>query len=132
MSEELTLKSSGTPALRGKIYPVYKDSGAEWLGALSGKQKQEPQINADERRLITSAHRKGREERKVPQQYLHFCIGEHLRNSTRMTRIGRIYTDNSIREHPRHPRNPCSITFALESIIRQQKCCSVITQQGAA
>ncbi|GFO98239.1 hypothetical protein ig2599ANME_2462 [groundwater metagenome] len=31
-----------------------------------------------------------------------------------MTRIGRIYTDNHIRAHPRHPRNPCSIVYNSE------------------
>ncbi len=65
----------------------------------------------DERRLITSAHRK---DRKAQQQSLNFCMEKHLRNRTRMTRIARIFADNRIRGHPRHPRNPCSITFALE------------------
>src|SRR3972149_1892937 len=98
MSEELTLKSSGTPALRGKIYPVYKDSGAEWLGALSGKQKQEPQINADERRLIASVHRK-----------------------TGKTQIKRIFIHILTRGHHYRPRNPCSITMAPEEISRHNK-----------
>ncbi len=75
----------------------------------------EPQMNADERRLISSAHRKGRNDLKASQQSLHFCIKKHPRNSTRMTRIAQIFMDNRFRRHPRHPRNPCSIGFALES-----------------
>jgi len=77
-----------------------------------GFGEKEPQMNADERRLISSAHRKGRNDLKASQQSLHFCIKKHPRNSTR---IARIFTDNRIRGHPRHPRNPCSIGFALES-----------------
>ena len=71
----------------------------------------EPQINADERRLITSAHRKGR---KAQQQSLHFYVDKHPRHRKRMTRIGRIYTDTLIRGHPCHPHNPCSIKFGQE------------------
>ena len=74
----------------------------------------EPQINADERRLITSGYRKGRKDRKAQQQSLNFCMEKHLRNRTRMTRIARIFADNRIRGHPRHPRNLCSIKLALE------------------
>jgi len=74
----------------------------------------EPRMNADERRLITSAQRKGRKDRKAQRQSLLFCMGKHPRYRTRMTLIGRIYTDNLIRAHPCHPRNPCSIEHALE------------------
>ncbi len=73
--------------------------------------EKEPQMNADERRLITSAHRKGRKDRKAQQQSLHSFIEKHPRYRTRITRIGRIFTDNHIRGHPRHPRNLCSISL---------------------
>ena len=71
----------------------------------------EPQVNADERRLIISAHRKGRKDREALQHSLHFYIEKHTRHRTRMTRIGRIFADNRIRGHPRHPRNLCSISL---------------------
>jgi len=35
------------------------------------------------------------------------------RKRTRMTRIGRIFTDFPIRVNPRHPRNPCSTSASL-------------------
>jgi hypothetical protein len=74
----------------------------------------EPQMNADERRLITSAHRKGRKDSKAQPHYLHIFIDKHPRYRTRMTRIGRIFTDNLISGYQCHPRNPCSITFTTE------------------
>jgi len=70
-----------------------------------GFAEMEPQINADERRLIKSGHCK---DRKAQQHHLHFYIEKHPLNRTRMTRID---TDNLIRGHP---RNPCSITFSPE------------------
>jgi len=58
-----------------------------------------PQMNADERRLIVSGHRKGREERKAQQQKsLHKGIEIIPRRRTRMIRIGRIFTDDLIAE----------------------------------
>ncbi|MBU4221681.1 MAG: hypothetical protein KKA10_08685 [Euryarchaeota archaeon] len=84
----------------------------------------EPQINADERRLITSAIRIGREKRDVQRQQLDFFIKKH---QLRRTWIGRIFTDNLIRGHPRHPRNPCSITFSLEGKSSYQWSFSLIT-----
>ncbi len=57
----------------------------------------EPQINADERRLITSAHRNGRKDRKAQRQYFNFCMEKHPQNRTRMTWIARIFTDTLIR-----------------------------------
>ncbi|MBU3967731.1 MAG: hypothetical protein KKG76_10220, partial [Euryarchaeota archaeon] len=35
------------------------------------------------------------------------------RKRTRMTRIGRLFTDFPIRVNPRHPRNPCSTSASL-------------------
>ncbi len=74
----------------------------------------EPQINADERRLITSAHYKRQKNHKAQQQSLHFYTDKHPRNRTRMTRIRRIFTDTLIRGHPCHPCNPCSISLSKD------------------
>ena len=38
----------------------------------------EPQINADERRLITSGYRKGRKDRKAQQQFVFHYICPHV------------------------------------------------------
>ncbi len=72
--------------------------------AMECKEK-EPQMNADERRFVTSAHRK---DRKAQRHLLNFCMVKHPKNGMR---IARFFADNRIRVHPRHP---CSITFALE------------------
>ena len=87
----------------------------------------EPQMNADERRLITSAHRKGRKDRKAQPHSLHIFIDKHPRYRTRMTLIGRIFTDNLIRGYQCHPRNPCSITFSMESKNSYQWSFSLLT-----
>jgi hypothetical protein len=86
----------------------------------------EPQINADERRLIISDHRK---DRKAQQHSLNFCMEKHSRNRTRMTRRARIFADNRIRGHP---RNLCSITFALEGKRSYQYSFSLETHKEAA
>ncbi len=41
------------------------------------------------------------------------CIKFSPRKRTRITRIGRIFTDFPIRGNPRHPRNPCSTSASL-------------------
>ncbi len=67
--------------------------------------------------IIASAHCKGREERKT-QQHKSLSKYKIIRPGTRMTRIKRIFTDNPIRTHPRHPCNPCSIVYNSNEKIR--------------
>ncbi len=92
----------------------------------------EPQMNADERRLIASAIRIGREKRDVQRQQLDFFIKKHQLRRTRMTRIGRIFTDNFILGHLCHPRNPCSIRFGPEGKSSYQWSFSLETHKEAA
>ena len=75
---------------------------------IESEKYNKPQMNADERRLIVSVHRKGREERKAQQ---HKCFYKYkiIRPGTRMTRIGRISTDNGICAYPCNPCHPCAI-----------------------
>ncbi len=68
------------------------------------KSQKKPQINADERRIIITTHRK---ERKVEQDPLNFCNEKHPRNRTRMTRIARIFTDTV---------NPCVSASSAQSV----------------
>ena len=91
----------------------------------------EPQMNADERRLIASAHRKGREEQKA-EPHKSLSINKIIRPGTRMTRIKRIFTDNPIRAHPRHPCNPCSIVFKPDKKISYLWHCYSTTEHEAA
>ncbi len=87
----------------------------------------------DERRLIAPSHRKGREERKVQQQKsLRSGTGITPRRRTRMTRIGRIFTDDLIRAYPCHLCNPCSIVYNSDGKISYQWHFSSITEQEAA
>jgi hypothetical protein len=94
------------------------DVNKEIVHAASGQfNYNKPQINADERRFVAITHRKGREERKAEQQ----ISLRTPRRRTRMTRIGRIFTDDLIRAHPCHLCNPCSIAFESFSSIPQQE-----------
>ena len=77
--------------------------------AMECKEK-EPQMNADERRFVTSAHR------KAQQHYLHFNINSHPQNRTRMTRIGRICTDNLIRVIRVPSHFPWKVRIAISGI----------------
>ncbi len=128
MSVELAVHIPAESVSRRNPSSVHNDSGVEWMGDVPGKQEQEPQMNADERRLIALLRHKGRE---AANQYSYFFIEKHPRNRTRMTLIRRIFTDDSIRAHPRHPRNPRSITFAPEGISDHNKYFYEITQQEA-
>lgn len=48
--------------------------------AMECKEK-EPQMNADERRFVMSAHRK---DRKAQRHLLNFCMVKHPQNGTRI------------------------------------------------
>jgi len=90
-----------------------------------------PQMNADKRRLIASVHLKGRQERKA-EKHKSLHPYKIIRPGTRMTRIGRIYTDNEIRAHLCHPCNPCSIVFEQVTEISNLWHFSLIIEKGAA
>lgn len=90
-----------------------------------------PQMNADKRRLIASVHLKGRQERKA-EKHKSLHPYKIIRLGTRMTRIGRISTDNEIRAYPRHLRNPRSIVYNADEKIRYKWHFSSTTEQEAA
>ncbi len=94
-----------------------------YCSAIRGRGVENPQgFGIDERRFVAITHRKGREERKAKLQKSSRS-GTRItsRRRTRMTRIGRIFTDNLIRAHPCHLCNPCSFTFESHSSIPQQE-----------
>jgi hypothetical protein len=75
-----------------------------------------------------SIHLKGREERKA-QLHKSLNSEEIIRSGTRMTQIGRIFTDHHIRAHP---CNPCSIINKLQRYISYQWLFYPVIEQGVA